>query len=341
MKRLLVASFISLLFVTALIAQGSGTPNTLRVLTDANGYLVIVGAAQTNPTTQTVFSNTRLKTDANGYLQVVNTGGTVSSPFLAPQSTCSTPSYSFTGNTNYGINGTGSQVQICAAGGGYFIIGGGEGGPNSADLKFYESGFARFIMRSISSTDGKLKWLMSNGTTGVGFDVTTDGTLFVTSSAAADTAILKSNKLNLTGAAAAIGGVTTAGSFGVPPIIAVAETTGLTGADTNRINYTPAAASSTYELSGVVNVTAWATPASFTVVTTYKDASGNSRTDTALVVRGSTGASAAAVTAIDRWYFNFPAIDIDNSATAITLSTTGTFTGSPVYNFQGTLRRVR
>ncbi len=138
-----------------------------------------------------------------------------------------------------------------------------------------------------------------------------------------------------------VNGITTAGN-GVPLIVATPyETTGNTGAVTNAINYTPAAVSGTYELIGVVNVTAWTTPATFSVVATYKDASGNARTDTAMVVRGSTGANAAAVTAVDRWYFTFPAIDIDATATAITLSTTGTFTGSPVYNLQATLRRNR
>lgn len=117
--------------------------------------------------------------------------------------------------------------------------------------------------------------------------------------------------------------------------------TGQTGAVTNHINYTPAAAVGTYRITGVVNVTAWTTPATFTVAVTYKDASGNARTDTALVIRGSSGASAAAITAIDRWYFEFAGIDIDNSATAITLSTTGTFTGSPVYNLSATLERIK
>lgn len=143
------------------------------------------------------------------------------------------------------------------------------------------------------------------------------------------------------GAISQIGGINTAGSFGASPITAVSEATGLTAADTNRINYTPAAASSSYSINGVVNVTAWTTPASFTVALTYKDASGNARTDTAAVTRGSTGAAAAAITAVDRWYYDFPLIDIDNSATAITVSTTGTFTGSPVYNHAVCLNRLR
>ena len=125
------------------------------------------------------------------------------------------------------------------------------------------------------------------------------------------------------------------------PNAATGNATGLTGADTNRINYTPAATAAAYRVTGVVNVTAWTTPASFTVACTYKDASGNARTDTALVIRGSTGASAAAITAVDRWYYVFTNVDIDNSATAITVSTTGTFTGSPVYNHSVILEKVR
>jgi hypothetical protein len=117
--------------------------------------------------------------------------------------------------------------------------------------------------------------------------------------------------------------------------------TGLTAADTNRINYTPVATAQSFMLVGCVNVTAWTTPASFTVAVTYKDASGNARTDTAALMRGSTGANAAAITAVDRWYYTLPCIDIDNSATSITVSTTGTFTGTPVYNHAASLYRVR
>ena len=54
--------------------QGSGTPSTLRIKTDANGYLIATSIAQTNPVTTSVFFNTRLKTDSNGYLLIVVTG---------------------------------------------------------------------------------------------------------------------------------------------------------------------------------------------------------------------------------------------------------------------------
>jgi hypothetical protein len=126
----------------------------------------------------------------------------------------------------------------------------------------------------------------------------------------------------------------------VPAEVALDSETGLSAARTNAINYTPIASAGLYRLSVVVDVTAWTTPATFTIAVTYKDASGNSRTETLQVVRGSTGAAAAAITAVDRWYAELPLIQIDNSATAITVSTTGTFTGSPVYNLAAVLERL-
>lgn len=64
-------------------AQGTGTPSTLRVNVDANGYLLTAAAAQTAPITSTVFTNARLATDASGNLQVTVTG----SPSLTSWST--------------------------------------------------------------------------------------------------------------------------------------------------------------------------------------------------------------------------------------------------------------
>jgi len=98
MKRLLTAFLIALI-PSLVLAQGSGTPANLRVLTDANGYLAVVGGAQTAPTTTSTFSNTRLQTDANGYLYVVITGGTVTGPILLPDGSVTAPSLAFTGDT--------------------------------------------------------------------------------------------------------------------------------------------------------------------------------------------------------------------------------------------------
>lgn len=58
-----------------LLSQGSGTPSNLRVITDANGYLLASSAVQTAPYTTSTFSNTRLKTDSNGNLLIASSGG--------------------------------------------------------------------------------------------------------------------------------------------------------------------------------------------------------------------------------------------------------------------------
>jgi hypothetical protein len=132
---------------------------------------------------------------------------------------------------------------------------------------------------------------------------------------------------------------TTAG-LGVAPVFATASSTANNAALTNAINYTPPATAGTYRVSGVVNVTAWTTPATFAVNLGYKDASGNARTEVAHLRRGSNGADAAAVTAVDRWFFDFAAVMVDNSGTAITVSTAGTFTGAPVYDFAAVLEEL-
>lgn len=111
-------------------------------------------------------------------------------------------------------------------------------------------------------------------------------------------------------------------------------------AQTNFINYTPPATAGVYRLTIMVNVTAWTTPASFTIVVTYTDSKGNAQTETVAVWRGSTGAMVAAITTVNR-YYGVPFIfAIDNSATAITVSTAGTFSGSPVYQLAATLERL-
>jgi hypothetical protein len=146
--------------------------------------------------------------------------------------------------------------------------------------------------------------------------------------------------LNVTNKLLSYNGLSPQGQ-GLPiPVVAPAVATGQTAANTNFINYTPPATAGVYRITAMVNITAWATPATFTVAVTYKDDQSNSRTETCAVVRGSTGAVAAAITAVDRWYVPGMLISIDNSATAITLSTTGTFTGSPSYSLAAVLEQV-
>ena len=65
-----------LLSSITIFSQSTGVPSTIRVLTDANGSILVKEASQVAPVSQpTQFSNTRLTTDADGNLQVVLVGG--------------------------------------------------------------------------------------------------------------------------------------------------------------------------------------------------------------------------------------------------------------------------
>jgi hypothetical protein len=76
------------------------------------------------------------------------------------------------------------------------------------------------------------------------------------------------------------------------------------------------------------------------MVIVWKDASGNVRSDNLGCFRMSNGTFTNNITAVDRWCTVPLLVQIDNSATAITVLTVGTFTGSPVYNIAVSLKRV-
>lgn len=73
-KRILILGVI--LTPILLFAQGSGTPSNIRVVTDANNYLLVTANSQTPPLSQpTIFSNTRVRTDSSNRLLVVCISG--------------------------------------------------------------------------------------------------------------------------------------------------------------------------------------------------------------------------------------------------------------------------
>jgi hypothetical protein len=149
-----------------------------------------------------------------------------------------------------------------------------------------------------------------------------------------------SGNMTLLGKLSSYNGLATSGLGMVTIVSAPTILTDKTSAASNFINYTPPSTAGVYRIIAMVNVTAWTTPATFTVVVTYTDNKGNARTETLALVKGSSGAGVAAVTTVDRYYATPFVLAIDNSGTAITLSTTGTFTGSPVYQLAGLLERV-
>lgn len=98
MRKKFITAILFAFSIAALAAQGSGTPSTLRVLTDANGYLLTASAAQTLPVTSSTFDTTRLKTDASGSLLTVLAG-----PILAPNGTFGAPSIAFASDPTTGF----------------------------------------------------------------------------------------------------------------------------------------------------------------------------------------------------------------------------------------------
>lgn len=129
---------------------------------------------------------------------------------------------------------------------------------------------------------------------------------------------------------------------GLPIVVsAPATSTGLTGANTNFINYTPPATVGRYRLVWAIDTTT-ATTDNFTVVVTWKNAIGTARSQnsggfdkngTALVAGAITNTIGAGN------YYGSIEFSIDNSATAITLSTAGTFT-TVTYNLDAHLERI-
>ena len=126
--------------------------------------------------------------------------------------------------------------------------------------------------------------------------------------------------------------------YGVPAIYREGTSTGNTGAVASILTFTPSAPG-VFIIYANVNVTAWTTPASFILSVTYTDDNAGAQTETLTVSRGSTGATAAAITAIDRWY-SIPIIISSAGLAAITVLTSGTFTGSPVYNTAASIMQI-
>ena len=128
-----------------------------------------------------------------------------------------------------------------------------------------------------------------------------------------------------------------------PIIVARVAKTGQTGAlaAASCINYTPPPQALGYEIVIHYRPTGTGASTSVGVTLTYKDSTGAISNTTLPFVRASTAAFVAPPfvnTGAADLYCVFP-FEIDNSATAITLATTGTFTGT-TYNFAAWLKQL-
>lgn len=131
-------------------------------------------------------------------------------------------------------------------------------------------------------------------------------------------------------------------ALGVPAIVAATNLTAQNAALASTINYTPPASVGVYRVRFLYRPTATGASTSVGITLAFKDSTGPvSLTTIPVMTTNSTAlvlppfANTGATFAIGQWDFQ-----IDNSATAITLSTTGTFTGT-TYNFAATLEQLQ
>lgn len=119
--------------------------------------------------------------------------------------------------------------------------------------------------------------------------------------------------------------------LGVPGIVASFSSNEIASLVSNAINYTPPATAGTYRLNVLIRVTATGVATSLGWTIAFKDGNSNtvSMTDFPMVREGQTALTTPPFLNIGATFLNLSLIfAIDNSATAITFSTTGTATGT-------------
>lgn len=114
----------------------------------------------------------------------------------------------------------------------------------------------------------------------------------------------------------------TAGA-GLAAIFASFTTVGVAALQSNIINYTPPATAGTYRVSVFVNVRT-AAAVNMTVTVTYKDGAGVARSETMPLNQQGTATTVINMNNTAARFTGQYIFQIDNSATAITVSTTGT-----------------
>jgi hypothetical protein len=131
-------------------------------------------------------------------------------------------------------------------------------------------------------------------------------------------------------------GILTAG-LGVPAIYAVASSVGNAALVANAINYVPPATAGTYRISAYVNVRT-AAAVNMTVTVTYKDAAGVARSELLTLQQQNTATNVVNMNNTAGRFTGSYIFQIDNSATAVTVSTTGTT--MTLYDLAATLEQL-
>jgi hypothetical protein len=119
-----------------------------------------------------------------------------------------------------------------------------------------------------------------------------------------------------------------------PQVLVVASQTGLSAAKVLINAYSPASGS-LFLVHVYINVVSWVTPASFSASLAFNTEVGGSATPT-LQMTNAGATSSGAITAVSLWQGSY----YGPMYGTITVQTTGTFTGSPVYSFYSTIMRM-
>jgi hypothetical protein len=116
--------------------------------------------------------------------------------------------------------------------------------------------------------------------------------------------------------------INTAGQ-GIVPIYATATTTSTSTSQSNLISYTPPATAGTYRVSATIATTSGTNSGTTTVTITFHDAAGTTITMLPPFMQSASATLLTATTGVSKSFSMLPyTFTIDNSATAITVSTT-------------------
>lgn len=219
-KRLLMAAVALLMAAVVWAADGPLTPlMQLRARTDGNGYLLVSGGTYGGADGPlTPLANLRGRTDQNGYLRVALAGGVVSSQLLAPDGACgTTPSYSFSSDTDTGFYWGGSGTIIVCANGTRPISFSGNVGLGADGVVFWTNtaGNATATPDSFIARNGAAGRLVAYGSSAsVGVELAIGGAVPTLTSCGTGTVTAKST--NIAGEVTATGATSCTVNFATP-----------------------------------------------------------------------------------------------------------------------------
>jgi hypothetical protein len=243
-------------------------------------------------------------------------------------------------------SGNSGAIQIGNTNGTWVITAGGGGSILSPNDNVETLGNATHRLASVftpiidSGTTGSLSLKTNNGTTGLQIvDAVGGRNVTITPSATNPTISTTAGSLAITPAIASLGGTTASGALGVSVIVATGRATAQTAANASISTFTVGAADASFEISANVRVTT-ATSHNFQAVVNFTDEGSavNALTLNFITNNGAVVTNVVNATGTVQ-YSGIPAQIRAKAGTAITVTTSGTFT-TVTYNVEGMIKRI-